>query len=52
MVFVNNAEKKYIIGDDIVIDQISGNIIHEYCKDKYIDDLIDSMFIETIAEGE
>lgn len=49
---VNNVETRYIIGDEIVIDQVSGNIMHEYCKDEYVDDFIDSNFIEKIAEEE
>ncbi|MCI8272873.1 MAG: hypothetical protein HFJ55_02180 [Clostridia bacterium] len=39
-------------GDEIVIDELSGNIMHDYCKDEYIDDFIDNNFTETIAEEE
>lgn len=37
------------VGDEIVIDQMNGCIIHECCKDGYIDELIDSNFMEAIA---
>lgn len=36
-------------GDEIVIDQMSGNILHKCCEDGHIDDLIDSNFMEAIA---